>query len=285
MECKKLYMALILVAFLAVISLNLVSAIAVNQVKQGTLYPGETTSLKIDIKNILDDDVTDVSFRLVLANTGFITIGASEDSENEIKEGKTETFSFSIKASQNISPGDYNLPYELSYVNTKNEIVDRKGFVGISVSAKTELEYSAETDIGIVGEKGKVSLKIVNSGFSDIRFINVKISGSGFTLLGGDNEYIGTLKSDDFETASFDALFQNEKAVLIATVEYKDFENNEKVENIELPLKVYTREKALELGLIKKSNTYIYVIIVIVLIVIYLVYRMIKKIKKLNSSE
>ena len=55
-----------------------------------------------------------------------------------------------------------------------------------------------------------------------------------------------------------------------------DFDNKDIVETINLPLKVYTKEQALELVLIQKSNTYRNVGIIVVVLVAWFLRRDIK---------
>ncbi len=264
-------------------TLNLINAVVIEDVTSGDLFPGTSTSIKIIIKNTLDDPIENVALTLDLEDTSFTTIGSSEDSEEEIKENDKESFDFVIKASSSISPGDYNIPYILKYkIGTEN--FEKIGSFGVTVGAKTELSYSIETEKNIIGEKGKIFFKVINTGLGDIRFVYVKISGTGFDLLSPNEEYLGRIDSDDFEKATFDVIFKNENAKISAFVEYKDFYNNIQSETINLPVKVYSREKALELGLLQKNNTLIYFGLVGFIIVAWIVYRSIKKSRKNKNS-
>ncbi len=274
------------VLMLMLFSLSFASAVLISDVTQGNLYSGESANVVIDIKNTLDDDIEDVSLSVVLEGLPFITLGGSEDSEAKIGDGKTESFSFRLKASQNVEPGDYNLPYLLTYNVQNGSHVQKIGSVGIVVGAKTELEFSASADgPAIVGQKGKVTLEIRNLGFGDIKFMSMKISPQGYTLLESGDDYLGTIGSDDLESASFDVIFNDEDAKLIATITYKDFENNEISEDIELDLTVYSRSKALELGLIKKSYVGVYIGVIVALIVLWFVYRSVKKRRRRKKKE
>ncbi len=277
----------IALGILILLSLSLASAVILDSVSQETLYPGETARVSLDIKNTFDDDIEDVSVSLILDNTNFITVGSSEDSEDKIKDDDSETFSFDIKASSSISPGDYNLPYRITYTFEDNKTT-KTGSFGITVSARTELEYTIETEDNIVGNTGKVSLKIVNKGLGDIGFVSVKfVSVNGFEILSTKEEYIGTVRSDDFETASVDVLFKTTLGQVTTIVTYKDFENKAHSETLIFPVEIYSREKALEIGLIKKNNTIWYIVIAVLVIAIWIIYRKIKKArkkKKLNTE-
>src|SRR3989338_56909 len=229
MENKKTFQVLVLTFLLSlalVITLSSVaSAITVSSLTQGKLYPGEQATISLSIKNTLNQDVEDVSMNLVLDNTKFISVGGSEESVDEIREDKDKNFDFTLKASQDIAPGDYNIPYVISYTNpnpdANGEKVEKKGSIGIVVSARTELDYIASAENPVIGQQGKVSLKIVNRGFGDVKFVSVKIKPQtqSFTLLSSEDVYIGNVDSDDFEIVTYDVLFKDQNARLKASVE------------------------------------------------------------------
>lgn len=256
---------------------NMASALAVNSVDYNKFYPGDTTDLKVELKNSLNYDVEDVSLTLNLANTQFTTSGSSEDNVDGIDEDDEETFNFELKAVSSAVPGDYNIPYTISYLDDSGDEQTKTGTIGITLSAKTELEYGIETEGNIVGQQGKIAIKITNRGLANVGFVSVSIgSSNGFEFLDVKEEYIGEVSSDDYETANFNVLFKSTSASLTAVVKYKDFDNKEQTETIPFSVSVYSREKALELGLIKKPNYWIYIIIVL-LLVIWFVWRRIKK--------
>ncbi|MBI2629117.1 hypothetical protein HYW74_03470 [Candidatus Pacearchaeota archaeon] len=286
-------LSIFVLTFLVIIiaSLSFASAITVSSLTHSKLYPGEQATISLSIKNTLNDDVEDVSMNLLLEETNFISVGGSEESVDEIREDKDKSFDFTLKASQDIAPGDYNIPYVISYtdpdLDAQGKKVEKKGSIGITVSARTELDYIASADNPVIGQQGKVSLKIVNRGFGDVKFVSVKIKPQlqSFTLLSSEDVYIGNIDSDDFETAAYDVLFKDQNARLKASVEYRDFDNKKLVEEIDLPLQVYTREKALELGIIKKNNTWMYAVVIVIIVIAWFVYRAIRKRRKKKQKE
>ena len=276
----------ILILAVFILSLSLTSAVVISDVRQGNLFPGETVTVNVDVKNTLNEDIEDVSLTLILDDKPFITIGGNEDSEEEIGDGDEETFTFKLKAAQDITPGDYNIPYVLTFVDSDGNSTSKTGSIGIEVGARTELEFSALAEgPAVVGRQGKVSLEIRNIGFGDVKFTSVKIQPQGFIVLGEDNEYLGNIDSDDFETADFDVIFRDTNARLVATVTYKDFDNQEVTKVVNLPLTVYTKEKALELGLIQKNYNKYYLGGIIILLIVYLIYKRVKKVRKRNRRN
>ena len=80
-------------------------------------------------------------------------------------------------------------------------------------------------------------------------------------------------------------LFTNTNSQVSAIIKYKDTENKDITDVKVFPLKVYTREEALNLGLIQKDNKKLYFGLFIALIIIFIIYRKIKKNKKKEKSK
>lgn len=268
----------------AIFLINLASAISITSVNAETISPGEEGEISITIENTLEEDISDVSVSLNLEGLPFIPIGSSEDTVDEIEEGDEETFSFDVMASNTITPGNYEVPYQISYLLNETQ-KNRSGTIGVVVKSNPILSFTATTDNPIVGETGEITLRIVNKGFFDARFVTVRLLPEGYTLLSEEEVYIGEVDSDDFETATFDVIFNQRNPTLQAAVEYKDFDNEDVIKTVSLPLTVYSREEALELGLIAESNTFLYVIIAAILIVLFFVWRAYRKRARLRRSK
>ena len=271
----------ILTVLSLITTLNSASAIIINSVDSDILRPGQQGTLSVYVKNDFDYDVEDVSLSLDLSNTPFSTIGSTEDSVDEITEGDKEQFIFTLTVNTNAKPGDYNIPYALTY---KNATSQKKGTFGVKIRANADLDYSASLDNPVIGEKSKLSLKIVNKGIGEAKFVTVKIVPEGYTLLSEDSIYIGSINSDDFETASFDIIVTNSAPTLIAVVNYNDLDNRLYTSNVALPLTVYSKDKAYELGIKTKSKIGLYIGIIILIIIIFIVIRSIRKRMRKNKS-
>ena len=277
-----------------VLTLNLASALVVDA-DYVTIYPGESGSVKVEVDNNFDFDIEDVSIALdmgsktitnelgmVVGETEalpFTVIGSSERDVDDLDEDDDDSVTFTIRASTDITPGDYNIPYVVKYTNAEDSNAtqeEKTGSFGLRVSAKTNIDFSAETKDNIIGQQGRISLKIVNKGLGEIKFVSVQVSPQGYELISSKDVYVGTIDSDDSDFASFDVVFKTTRPTLSAIVNYNDFDNNAKTQTISIPVNVYTVEKALELGLIKKTN-YTPYFVVGGLVIVWIVYRKIKK--------
>ena len=270
--------------FLLVLTLGLISSVVVDA-NYVTLYSGEQGVVNINIENNENFDIEDVSIVLNLDDVPFTSVGSSEKDVDDLDEDDDDRVSFTLRPSTDITPGDYNIPYTLTYFNADNnndsEVLGKEGSFGIRVSAKTELDFSIEIrEIAIVGQEGRFSLEVINKGLGEVKSVSVQIFPNGFELLSKDKVFIGSIDADDTDIASFDVIYKIKTPSLSARVEYKDFDNIGQTETINIPFKAYTTEEAIELGLIQKSNTRTYLITGIVILIIWFVWRKIKKKRK-----
>lgn len=278
----------LLVVLVLVLStfLGLASAVILNSVQVDTLEPGQEGNIRIEIENILSDDVEDLSLGLQFANIPLIPIGTSEQSIDEIEEDEDEDFVFRVKAAPDIVPGDYEIPYVLAYkIQGDDDIIARTGTIGIKVRANPILAYSVMADNPVDGQQGTITLRVVNKGFFDARFVSVRILPEEFTLLSDSEVYIGEVESDDFETASFDVKFTETNPEFRAVVEYINFDNQKVIENVVLPITVYTEERAVELGIIQPNRSVSYLLGAVTVILLIILWRIFRKRARLKRSQ
>lgn len=275
-------------AFFALILLiSSVSALAVNNVDYSQVTPGGESRVTLTLKNTLTDDIEDISLALDLSKVPFTAVGSAEDNLDELREGKSEDFIFTLKTSNDITPGDYTIPYAITYRESDNLTKSTKtGTFGITVSANPDLTFSVSAQNPVVGQESELTLRIVNKGFASAKFVAVKIFQDKFTLLSESEVYVGEVASDDFQTAVFKVIFRQENPNFVGLVEYKDFDNVQRTQTIEMPVTVYSREKALQMGIIKQSYAIYYVIAAIILVILWFVWRAIsKRIKRRRSMQ
>ncbi|MFA4952632.1 MAG: hypothetical protein WC584_00240 [Candidatus Pacearchaeota archaeon] len=298
MKTKTIIAIAILLIYVASI-ISFASAILVDA-DYITIYPGEQGNVKIKVENNENFDIESVSVGIVLSTvtqTGeivslpFSVVGSSEKSLDDLNEDDDDSATFTIKASTDIKPGDYNIPYVVKYTNIDTEEkVQKQGSFGIRVSAKTDLDFGVEvnganTESAIVGQQGKITLEIINRGLGDLKSVSVVATPNGYDLISKEKVFVGTVSAEDSDTISWDVLFKTKNPTLNVVITYNDFDNKAQTKTISLPLQVYTRQEALQLGLIKKSNTGIYVGVIIILIIVWFVYRKIKKSRKKKAKE
>ncbi len=276
----------ILIGFLLplLVFTSLTYALSVDSVTVDRVSPGEDGIIKVNVENDGNNDIDFLSFNMDFPEDKIIPIGSSGASLNELKEDDDETFAFKFKVANDLPAGTYSISYLINY-EENNAKREQKGTIGIVVSAEPELEVTADIEMPVMGQQTILNIRIVNKGLADARFVSLSIDSEGITLLSEKSEYVGTIDSDDFETAAFDIIPNTRRPNLEVRIQYKDFDNNPQTMSVSLPLRVYTKEEALNLGLINRNNTMVYTIAVVVLLLIGYFWRRARKRKKQKIRE
>jgi hypothetical protein len=258
--------------FIAFMLITSASALLIDDTRVDSISPGESGSIIISLENDGSSDLEDVSVSLDLTNLPFSTVGTSSVTLDKIEEDESEDFYFEIRANSDAEIKDYNIPYIIEY-----EDKERKGTIGIRVIAVSNLDFTSSLDNPIEDEKSELTLRIINKGLGEVKFVTVRIYPEGYTLLSEDLVYIGNIDSDDFEDANFNIIINDRTPDLIATIEYQDIDNKKYEENVIIPLTIYSQEKAIQLGLKTKNNTPTIIISLVILVILFFVYRSIRK--------
>lgn len=279
---------IIITAMLVLSMMSLAFALRVDDVSTNpnSIAPGQTSDVVLLIKNNGDDSVTDVSVALDFTNLPLAPYNSgSEFSISEIESDKTKQAQFEIIALNDAKSGIYKIPVKIEY--KENDVAKTKQMViSIMVNSEPIIEVSVEDGLLLKGKENKVSLKIVNKGLADVKFLEILTGTSTYyNLLSQNKIYIGDVDSNDFQTVDFSLFFKDNVPSTInlpVTINYKDITNKEYSQDFVIPLKVYTTSQAQNLGLVAKSNTGYYVLGIVV-IVLYIIYRLIRR-RKRNSE-
>ena len=281
---KSMNKLIILTIGLLLVSLTaLGSALNVDSVSVQTVSPGEQGEIRVNVENDGNRDAEGVSFRLQFP-TGIIPLGSSEAFVNEIREDDDETFGFGFKVANTLPAGTYTINYVMNYEEDGDER-EQIGSIGAIISAQPEIEIIVDTEDQIIGQQTTLNIRVINKGLADARFVSLSVSSEDITFLNEKSEYVGTIDSDDFEISSFDIIYNNRRPNLEVKLEYKDFDNNQQQIRREISLKAYTREEALDLGLIKRSNTTIYILIIVAILVIWYILRRVRRGRKKQKER
>lgn len=268
-------LALILMIFVMLQGVNAQIAISSFSSNPTSVLPGKEVSVSITLENVGNDDIEDIIVRLDLSQVPFAPIGsASEKVIDKLNEDDATTVTFDLVALPDASSQIYKIPVKLIYEN-----ITKDALISLNVAGQAKLDAALDSsELVKIGDKGKVVVKFVNTGLTDIKFLNVKLVPSDkYELLSTDTVYIGKVDPDDFETVEFTILAKDRNPELTFNVNYRDSNNKEFSQLKVIRLNVYNMEEAKQLGLIKTSYTLPIVIIVVLLIIGFFVYRAIRR--------
>ncbi len=263
-----------------------------------SIKPGDEAAVKITVKNMADSTMHDITLKLDLTFSEFLdktTLSASDSiiafnampfvpvgSATEQKiytlgSGEESTFTYNLIAYSDAASKVYKVPIVLTYYDESGTLYTKNDIIGIVVGAKPETSVILdESDLYAGKNSGVATVKIINKGFTDIKFLNVKAqSTDDFEILSVQEVYIGNVDSDDYETADFKIYLKKdnkqERSIdFPVTVEYRDSNNNFYSDSYKLKLQITNPDK---LGVEKGGGAGIFIVILILAVIGFVIYR------------
>ncbi len=258
----------------------------VNSIKTNPeiISSGDTAKVVFELVNHGSTTMKDITITLDLSDdaTPFVPYGEiSQKRLTMLKPNEFGDLTFAIRADPNAASQLYKIPITLEYYDSLNNKFTKTDILGIEVGGTPQIFVGLEeSEVYMPGATGDLVINIVNNGETDIKFLKVKVLDNGdYVIIEGDEQYIGNLDSDDFETVKLKLHLQSdcEKFKLPVELEYKDSLGNDYTEQRVIPVPYYTEEEAQKYGLTQKNNTTSTVIFIVVVVVLFFGYRMIKK--------
>ncbi len=275
------------------ISLTFISAVSITDVTSTPeeVAPGDVVKVSLEIENIFEEDVKNLNVKLDLSeeNVPFAPYqSSSEKFLDELNDGDKEDFNFKLIVLPSAHTGIYKIPVKISYKNIDGNESEKQELISITVNSEPELKISLDDSAVLIrGKENEFSIKIINSGLADVKFLYVSINNAAkLKIISEKEQYIGDIDSDDFDSVEYRAYVEEDASSSISlpvTLKFRDSTNKEFSETRILTLKTYSLKEAQMFGLVKKPN-FIPYIVVSVLVIAYIVYRILKK-RKLKKSR
>lgn len=287
----KLIIAALILGIYMFSLISLASALVINDVAitPDTIAPGENAQVTLSIKNNGENDLTDVSVSLDFTNVPLAPYNSGSDyTISELNSDKTKDAQFEIVAFNDAKSGIYKIPVRIDY-NEDDVIKTKTSLISIMINSVPIIEADVEDGLLLKGVNNKMTIKIVNKGLADVKFLEIEAgSSTSYSILSQKKIYVGDVDSNDFQTVDFNVYFDSNGISTVnfpVTVYYKDVANKEYTEDFNIPLKVYSREQAQKLGLVSTSNYGLIITIVVIVIIIFIIYRIIRKRRRKAAEE
>ncbi len=172
--------------------------------------PGSVANITVSIENVGNAAANDASVTLNFSSP-FTAIGSSETYVGQFntKESKDLSFQASVDSTADITA--YNIPMSIDYFDlagTKQSIAKS---IGIQVDGKPEIEVLLENAaIFTSGTKGTITITVVNKGFAQVKFVDLKMLPSkDYDVVSASEVYVGSLDSDSTDSQDFQIQMHN----------------------------------------------------------------------------
>lgn len=245
------------------------------------IQPGDFITVDITLKNGGKITVKDIDVMLELDESVMAPIGSGNTKRiKEILPGATGKVSFTLIADTSAEIKVYSVPLMLDYKDIRNTEYADETRISLIMSAEPDLAMVVDSsEVSSPGSPGTVVLKVINKGIMDLKYLNARlVSTEQYDVLSPSNEeYIGNLDSDDFETIEFIIKPKVKDIRLNVVVDYKDPYNKDYSKTYDLPLRVVSKA---ELGESKFPWGTAIIVLLVIAVVLYWWYRRRKKKKK-----
>lgn len=249
------------------------------------IEPGKRAKIIVTMKNMADTLMEDVTLKLDMSSSSMPFAPVDSTSEKKVKSlasGESKDFVFDIIVLGDAEAQIYKLPIVISYVDTADRFYNKSDILALVVGATPDIETTVdEQTVYSGGKAGKVTVKFVNKGVTDIKFMNVRLMpDDGFDIISTSVVYIGDLDSDDYETAEFDIYVKSTREdhiILPLKLEYTDPNNEGFLQEVELRLNLYSGSEMKRYGFSNSNGLIGLVVIAVIVGGGYYVYRRWKK--------
>ena len=273
--------------------------------------PGKDAIIRIMVKNLANSVIRDVLFNLdlsmstvaknpaALAPTAtlidsyynsipLVPINSSSQKMiGYIGAGEEKEIVYQVRAMADAKAKVYKVPIRMTYHDSVGSNYTKDDVIGLVIGDVPDISaYIIDDTVYNAGTTGTVSIKFVNKGATDARFLNIILKRSDdYGVISSDNVYIGDLDSDDYETADFKInvkRLKSGKLNIPVHFDFKDANGNDYSRDANLELVAYSTKERGQGG--SGSLTSI-IAVLIILAACWLLYRRWEKNKKKNARK
>ncbi len=234
--------------------------------------PGQAANLTMIVENQGSERVQQVKIKLDLTGSSlpFAPFGSSNEyTIGDMPAKSVRPVTFRIISNPEATADLYKLPIVLTFNNQQGQTINKSTITGVRIGSTPDLlTIIDKSDVTKKTGVGTVSVKIINKGLTDLRFVVVRLKPSdSFDVLSSQEVYLGKLESDDFETAEFKITAKKATGNTVSLpleIEYRDASNQAYTETRTLSLHLLSDQEAQQLGLVQGGNMLWLVIVVVI---------------------
>jgi hypothetical protein len=169
-----------------------------------TVKLGSVSDINVVVKNMGNGGARHVMVKLDMS-APFTPARTSEIYLGDFSGGDSKNAIFSVSVDSKTDSMVYKIPLKITYLddNGTEKTVSRD--IGVRVDETPELKVSmVSSEKFTAGKTGKFTVTIVNDGFVNAKFLDIKILPSdAYKILSQDDIYVGNLDSDDSQEEEF----------------------------------------------------------------------------------
>jgi hypothetical protein len=218
------------------------------ETKPALISPGDNFELSMTLMNNADSLVKDVTVKLDVSSTTTPFAPSNSIAEKQLYQIESKIgkiLKFDLVALPSADGGIYKIPVTISYTDQTGTSYSKEDYISLKVASAPDLLTTIDSsEINSKVRSGKVVIKIVNRGLTNIKLLTAKLGETkDFELISVPEVYVGNIDSDDYETVEYSLNLKSyEKSIALPLVlSYMDATNNKHTEKLTLDLKTYSK--------------------------------------------
>ncbi len=259
------------------------------EVSPQRIPPGKSGLLNLTLDNMADSILRNVQVKLNFnSSVPLLTLDSSNQKTVKVVDRNERiNLQFQLQANPEAEADLYEIPISIRYTDSLGNNYSNQETIGLVVGDAPELGITLkDSEITKTKQKGNILIDFVNRGVINIKFLNVKLLPSeDYEIIGTDENYLGNIDSDDFETAEFEIYAQDENPQLSFLIEYQDANNINYEKELELELKTYTSQELKRFGLDNQGGFLNILTIIVFLVILFFVFKFYRRYKKRKDKK
>ncbi len=230
-------------------------------VDAGIASPGDSYTVKLIIQSNTNNILRDVSAKLTLSNTPFVPLmGSDKKTISELSANSQAVFEYRLQVKPSAAADVYRIPVTIEYLDELGDIKEQNETIGLLVNAPAQMRAYLQ-DVAWVGDELEVSMRIVNKGLSEVKFVELTIGDSEDYIIASQqlSRYVGNIDTDDWETIRFSIMPLSEQIVVPVNYSFEDAFNTPYYNEQSFVVDVPARDE---------NNSSLFIIIIVLLAVL-----------------
>ncbi len=232
--------------------------------------PGSTHTMDIELENLANGYFRNIDVNANIEDEDLTTIGSSRERVSLIDPLSTETVSFDINVDEDADNGVYRVPLDFRYQNEVGDEIEVTQTTGLVVGGQPTLDVGIEeTDIRTAGVRDTVTFNIINKGDGQASFVDFHLEESeDYDVISENSEYLGSMISDDYQTAEFEVYVEDgiETLEFPVTLEYQNEQGERTNQTVNVERRLFTSDELDRYGLSDRGSNIAVIAVVLVLL-------------------
>ena len=238
--------------------------------------PGSSNSMDLRLENLADGQVKNVQVNLDFGSDDLplASKGSSQKNVVSIEPGETRNISYTLDIDESAENGVYKLPIDITFENEAGTQFNQSASTSVNIGGEPRLRAGLNSEEPLRdGETREVTFRLVNQGYGSAEFVSLELEETDVVeVIGSNDEYIGSMDSDDFQTASFQVnvdaeteSVERDEVDFPVRINYSD-SMGERAVTQNVSAELYTQEEIQRYGLGNTGNPLPLILIILVVL-------------------